>query len=152
MDSSWKLKKVCKRDVYHYLNIDNEVFHNAPIAEAGFLIFQRDSRTINFVEKWLDLCLDERLITDKNFCGLEQLSGFTDHRGDMPLLLLQRIFDNIEGRRIASQWGNHLKLREFRIKGEFLTDGRYWEEELWINSPYGTILTYDKEGTIVRAH
>jgi hypothetical protein len=110
------------------------------------MIFQKNKDTVAFVEEWLQLCLDEKLITDNNFSGLENIANYKDHRGDMPLLSVLRLKKGIEGFRNAAQWGNHLKMPAFRVEGEFLMDGKYWENEIYYNSPYGTILNYDKDG------
>lgn len=146
MDSSWKLSMLCKRDVFHYLNIDNENYYNAPLTEAFFMIFQKKPETVNFLIEWLSLCLDKKLIHQNSFSGLNEISNFKGHPCDMPLLAISRLKHNIEGFRNPSQFGNHLKLPEYRIEGEFLIEGKYWENEVYFNSPYGTLLTYDKEG------
>lgn len=146
MDSSWKLSMLAKRDVFHFLDIDNEDYHNAPLTEGYFMIFQRRAETIAFLEEWLQLCLNETLITDTNFSGLENLPNYKDHRGDMPLLSVLRLQKGIEGFRNPAQWGNHLKMPEYREDGEFLVDGKYWENEIYFNSPYKTILEFEREG------
>jgi hypothetical protein len=146
MDSSWKLSMLTKRDVFYYSNMDNPDGYNAPLTEAYFMIFQKNKDTVGFVEEWLQLCLDEKLITDTNFSGLENISNYKDHRGDMPLLSVLRLKKGIEGFRNPAQWGNHLKIPAFRVEGEFLIDGKYWENEIYYNSPYETLLEYDKDG------
>lgn len=146
MDSTWKLSMLCKRDIFHFLRIDDRIYHNSPLTEAYFMIFQKKNETIKFVKEWLSLCLNEKLITDENFSGLANLPEYKDNRGDMPLLSILRLQWKIQGYRNPSPWGNHLKLKEFRVDGEFLDNGSYLEDEIYRNSPYETILGYDKEG------
>jgi len=76
-----------KRDAFVYMNCDNPKYHNAPHLMAGWMIFQKTTFNLKFVEEWLKYCKDERIVTDMpNTCGLPNLGDFYEHRGDQSVL------------------------------------------------------------------
>jgi hypothetical protein len=75
-----------KRDCFYYMGCDEPRFWNAPQVQATFSMWSGGSAT-DFVAEWLRCCTDRRCITDDpNECGLENLSGFRDHRHDQSVL------------------------------------------------------------------
>jgi hypothetical protein len=146
MDSSWNLSTLVKRELFHFLQIDKEEYYSAPMTEAYFMIFQKNAHTIDFVKGWLKWCLVEKYVRPIMFTDIENPPQYKGHPCDMPLLAVKRILEGIEAFRNPSQFGNHLKMPEYRVAGEYLSEGKYREEEIFYNSPYGTLLKYDKEG------
>jgi hypothetical protein len=116
-----------KRDGFVLAGCDTRAFHDAPMLDASFLVFENSRRARAFVDEWLDLCSDPRILTDaRNTCGLPNLPDFVDHRHDQSVLSLLAARDAIRAFRPPSQYGNHLKPRAYRRRGE------------WLRAPYGT--------------
>jgi hypothetical protein len=74
-----------------------------------------------------------------NICGKPNLDEFIDHRHDQSVLSLIATHYGLQGFRWPSQWGNHEKLPEYRVEGEFLAEP--YSIQPYTNSPYGTILS-----------
>ncbi len=78
-----------KRDAFVLTGTDEERYHEAIPIQASFSCWRACKESRLFVEEWLDLCSDRRLVTDDpNTCGKENLSGFREHRHDQSLLTL----------------------------------------------------------------
>ena len=145
MDENLPISQFTKRDTFHFMHMDNEECHQATGTQAYIQIYEKNNKTLAFVEEMLHFCQHENIITDApNISGNPNLPNFRDHKGDMPVLSLLRLKHSIEGFRNPSQWGNHSKLPEYRVDQEWLMKGHYLEQ-LFDNSPYGTIFHWDKE-------
>jgi hypothetical protein len=143
-DKNYHISHIAKRDVFELLKFNTEKYYYAPATQAYIQIYQKNEKTLEFVQEWLNICQDEQIITDsENICGLPNFPDFRSHKGDMPILSLLRIKYNIEGFRNPSQWGNHSKLPEWRIEGELLATANY-SEEIFTNSKYPTIFQWNK--------
>jgi hypothetical protein len=76
-----------KRDAFVYMDCDAPVFWDHCQVQAGFSVWQKSPLAISFVQKWLDYCLDPRIVSDApNVCGLPNNCGFMDHRHDQSVL------------------------------------------------------------------
>jgi len=83
------MEKWTRKDVFHYLNIDNEKAHTDFMVEAGMITFKKCQDSIDLLEEWYELCMDDRGIVedrDENLCGLENGFIFVDHRHDQSIL------------------------------------------------------------------
>jgi GT2 family glycosyltransferase/tetratricopeptide (TPR) repeat protein len=110
-----------KRDCFVRLGCDEPRFHAAEQVSAGFLVLEKNRRSEAFVQDWLDACTIPDVINDDpNTCGLPNLEGFQEHRHDQSVLSLLAEREGIPRFRDPSQWGNHLKLHEYRTPGEFV--------------------------------
>jgi len=74
-----------KRDCFVLMGCDSQFYHDSVQLEAGVIGLKKGATPI--IEKWYNLCKDERLLTDiPNSCGLSNLPGFKDHRHDQSIL------------------------------------------------------------------
>jgi hypothetical protein len=80
-------KNWTKRDCFYYMECDNEKYWNTTQLEAGFCVFKKTQKNIDFVNEWLNFCSNEDILVMKeNTCGLKNLNGFIDHRYDQSVL------------------------------------------------------------------
>lgn len=86
-----KNSKYTKRDAFVYMDCDTPKYHNAVALQNTWFLIQKSSFTEKFVDEWLRYNLDERIASyvKPNTCGLPDLVGFVENRGD------QSIFTNL---------------------------------------------------------
>jgi hypothetical protein len=120
-----------KRDSFILMNCDSKDYWYSLQCDASFGLFRKSDKTIHFLNEWMSYCTDERILTDSdNICGKNNLPGFIEHRWDQSILsLLAKRFE-IPLFRMPSQFGNHYKSPEFRIKGEFNCVNQYKQKQL----------------------
>jgi FkbM family methyltransferase len=96
--------KYTKRDAFVYMDCDTPKYHNAIALQNTWFLLQKSDFTENFINEWLQYNLDERIASyvKPNTCGLPDLLGFVENRGD------QSIFTNL-----AIKYG----IRSFRGAG-----------------------------------
>jgi hypothetical protein len=96
--SSDRARNKCytKKDCFVLMNCDNEVYHNAPMIEAGTLVFKKTSLNEKFLNEWLFYCKNKNIITDiPNILGKND-KEFIDNRYDQSVLSNLRIKYNME--------------------------------------------------------
>jgi hypothetical protein len=155
-----KLNRIwTKRDCFIMMGCDSEKYYNSEQLSAGFQIYIKNDRSIQFLEEYLHFCRKKEIITDiQNTLGLDNLPEFIDHRHDQSVLSLLAIKHQIEIFRDPSQWGNYMKMEEYREPGEFLdmNDSKFpcylsvksYSNLPYINSPYYTLLNHHRERPI----
>lgn len=117
---------------------------NAKQVSAGFQIYKKTSRSLEFVKEWLTYCCKPGLIEDtiENETPID--NRFIEHRHDQAILTNLVIRDGIKLYRDPSQGGNHLKHLSNRINGEWLQQPyKYvnsWDD--YVNSDYPTIINH----------
>ncbi|NEQ45236.1 MAG: FkbM family methyltransferase [Leptolyngbya sp. SIOISBB] len=86
-----KNSKYTKRDAFVYMDCDSPRYHNAVALQNTWFLLQKTSFTEKFVDEWLKYNLDERIASyvKPNTCGLPDIIGFVENRGD------QSIFSNL---------------------------------------------------------
>ncbi len=148
-----KAQAWCKRDAFIFTGCDNPDYYQSDKVMGGLLLFRKCERAIRLVEEWLQwCCLPGAINDDPSKLGVE-LEGFTDHRHDQALLGLLLKKHGIIPYRNPSIWGNHLKMPEYRVKGEHLfypfrlqeDFGKYSDEPDRL-SPYGTLVELNRKG------
>jgi len=99
-----KNAKYTKRDAFVYMNCDSPIYYNAPALQNTWFLLQKSVFAETFVNEWLRYNLDERIASyvKPNTCGLPDILGFVENRGD------QSIFTNL-----AIKYG----IRSFRGAG-----------------------------------
>jgi hypothetical protein len=118
-----------KRDCFVWMNCDSERYWNAKQAMGGFQVYIKNKKSMKFVREFLRFCQIPRILEDQlagwpNKCGLPDLQGFRAGRNDQSVLSTLAVKYRLKLFRDPSQNGNHLKILEFREKGE------------WLNYPY----------------
>lgn len=83
--------KYTKRDAFVYMDCDLPRYHNAVALQNTWFLLQKNKFTEKFISEWLTYNLDERIASyiKPNTCGLPDLLGFVENRGD------QSIFTNL---------------------------------------------------------
>ena len=86
-----------KRDTFHYMGCDSEIYWIDKQIEAGIIGIKKSADTIKFIEEYLFYCKDPLVIKGgKNLCGKENLRGFIDHRYDQSILTILKTKHNIQ--------------------------------------------------------
>lgn len=77
-----------KRDAFVYMNCDEPRYHKARQVQATWMLLQKNDFSLNFVSEWLKYNLDERIASYylPNTCGLPNLPGFKENRGDQSIV------------------------------------------------------------------
>ncbi|MEM6838549.1 MAG: FkbM family methyltransferase [Cyanobacteria bacterium P01_C01_bin.120] len=86
-----KNSKYTKRDAFVYMDCDSQKFYGAKALQNTWFLLQKNEFTQKFVNEWLQFNLDERIASyvKPNTCGLPNILGFVENRGD------QTIFSNL---------------------------------------------------------
>lgn len=86
-----KNSKYTKRDAFVYMNCDSPKYYNATALQNTWFLLQKNDFSEKFVNEWLQYNLDERIASyvKPNTCGLPDILGFVENRGD------QSIFTNL---------------------------------------------------------
>jgi len=112
---------------------------------ASFQVYKKNKESMEFVKEWLEICCSKNNIDDSCLDNKINLDEFKEHRHDQSILSLLAIKNNIEIFRDPTQWGNRLKLNEFRENGEFIENKLYLEEFVYSNSSYPTLLNHHRK-------
>ena len=133
-----------KRDCFVLMDADEPSYHQAQMLDASFLVLRNRGITPELVCEWQEYCSRAQAVTDQpNACGLPNLPGFIDHRHDQSVLSLLAVRYGVETFRSASQLGNHMKLEQYRVPGEWLSQP-YGSRGVFGNSPYPTLLDHHR--------
>lgn len=83
--------KYTKRDAFVYMNCDSSKYYYAAALQNTWFLLQKNDFAEQFVDEWLHYNLDERIASyvKPNTCGLPDILGFVENRGD------QSIFTNL---------------------------------------------------------
>lgn len=149
-----------KRDCFVLMEAEKERFWNGSQVDAAFCLFKNNEHTRNFVMEWLSYCTDERILSDSsNVMGKKNFFGFHFHRHDQSVLSLLAIKYGLTLFRQPTQFGNHYKIREYRVKGEFncvnqfkTRQVQYYSSQPLQNSRYFQLLDHHrrKKGSPVK--
>ena len=83
-------QKWCKRDCFVFMGLDEPRYHRATAMQATWLVLQKNEFTQKLVAEYLHYTLDERVASydNRRVCGLPDLPGFAENRGDQSVLSL----------------------------------------------------------------
>jgi len=138
-----KNKYWAKRDVFVLMGLDKETYWNSPQVNANFQIYKKTKASLSFVKEWLDYCCNEQILTDSpNISGLPNFENLFAHIHDQAIISLLAEKYNIELYRCPSQFGNHYKTQDFRMKNEFLL--LPYNKLPKSNSLYGTLTNHHR--------
>jgi len=142
-------KKWTKRDCFVLMNCDSELYWSGEQALGSFQVYIKNKNSAGFLKKWLSFCLNKHIITDiPNVGELTNFTEFKDHRHDQSILSILAIKYNIKLFRDPTQWGNYLKLPQFRKPEEFLSSD--YSANPQIDSPYGTLLNHHRKRKAIK--
>jgi hypothetical protein len=99
--------KWSRRDAFVLMNADVPEIHNAVHVQNTWFIVQNVPEVVKFLQEWLHFNVDERIATyvKPNVCGLPDLEGFIENRGDQTIasiLLAKRKILTFRG------WGGYI--------------------------------------------
>lgn len=80
-------KRYIKKETYKFMNVDEKLANQIQL-DGSSIIIRKSAQSIKYIKKWLDLCSDERLLTDKRFSNIPEDKDFRDHRHDQAILTL----------------------------------------------------------------
>ena len=96
-----------KRDAFVLMECEGRGFEHSRQRLASFIVVRKSAFSIEFLDKYLDYCTDERILTDaENVCGLPNFDGFIEHRHDQSVFSLLTKKYGLKAFRDPSQWGN----------------------------------------------
>ncbi|MCM5528543.1 hypothetical protein [Parasegetibacter sp. NRK P23] len=141
-----------KRDCFVRMNADAPAYWLAIQCDASFALFRKGSDSVKFVQEWLNYASNESILTDiPNSSGKRNLPGFIEHRHDQSILSILAKKYGYSLYRQASQYGNHYKMPELRVPGEFNCVSQRYQQEVsfyaqnWFsNSPYPQLLHHHR--------
>jgi hypothetical protein len=141
-----------KRDCFVAMDCDYPEYWDHPQVQATFSIWQKKTKTIEFIGEWLNWCERPEVITDEpNRLGLPNFDGFVTHRHDQSVLTnlvikhklkcigdtkttlsgdkdMNNVIDYVCGAK------NRIKNREIRkrlhIRGKKITDPAWWHRNI----------------------
>lgn len=88
-DTTHKERTWTKKDAFLLLECDKPEFAESNQRRASFLLLKKSQASIEFIDEWLSLAQDERLITDiDNTLGSDNYAGFEEHRHDQSIFSL----------------------------------------------------------------
>ena len=91
-----KTSKWTKGDCFYEVNKDKDYkFSDENQLQGTYIFFKKCDFSVNFVEKWLSLCTNEKLITDSPNINMNNLPDFIDHRHDQSIFSLLSYNENI---------------------------------------------------------
>lgn len=94
IENIYKNIQYTKRDCFHLMNCDNELYHNSMQIEAGICGFKKNKYTIDLLNEWLFFCQNYDVISDNEY--LPRYSNFIEHRHDQSILTNIIIKNNIK--------------------------------------------------------
>jgi hypothetical protein len=79
-----------KRDCFYFMGLDHQAAHNAIAMQATWFVIEKNDFTVGLAHEYLHYTLDERVASYQNdrVCGLPDLPGFIENRGDQSVLSL----------------------------------------------------------------
>lgn len=121
-------KDWCKRDAFIKCECDEDACIYGHQVEASYILVKKDERSMAFLDRWQNYCLDRQINTDdENILGKENYCGFRENRHDQTALSLAAYKEGIIAHRGFSDSS------EYRIYKKRLDEWGCWgysEEEL----------------------
>jgi hypothetical protein len=91
-----KTSKWTKGDCFYEINKNNKTdFADVNQLQGTYVFFRKCEYSVSFVERWLSLCENENLITDKANVNMNNFDDFIDHRHDQSIFSLLCYNENI---------------------------------------------------------
>jgi hypothetical protein len=143
-----------KRDTFVLMGCDEPVYWYGPHCDASMCLFRKCQATMEFVAEWQRYASNENILTDLPNISGPNLEAYQDHRHDQSVLSLLAQQHRIPLYRSPSQFGNHYKMYDFRVAGEFNCTSQ-WDQQLvayystlpYYNSFYGQLVNHHRSKT-----
>ncbi len=119
------------RCCFVFMSCDNEAYWNARHVDASFCLFRKTKQSELLLKEWLQYATDERIMTEQIVdCGKKNLPDFIEFRWDQSILSLLAKKYEVPLYRMPSQYGNHYKMPELRIPGEFNCVNQLYQKQV----------------------
>lgn len=142
------IRRFTKKRLFEITNTETLNYLDAQCVKANVYLFKKTAFSLAFAKEYLDWCLDRNKLLDEELLNLPLLEEdpiyIGKHNHDQGIISLLRVKYNLPGYRVLFQHGNHSKLLEFRIEGEWIMNEDYCN--VFENSPYGQKMIWDKDG------
>lgn len=125
IESQWTQKSVFK----YFDNFSEDLLLSNQIM-ATFVVFKKNSESLDFVESWLSLCCNENILVKQND---KQSVVYKGHREDQSIL---SVFAKIRGIKPFSDPSDHGRFPEMYLKLDRLFRLKSKENEFTINKSY----------------
>lgn len=103
----------CKKDSFVLMNCDTDEYINGKHLNASYQIYQKNGKTMNFINEYLENCQNINILTDTPNQHGPNYNGYYDHRHDQSVLSLLAIKHEINPLVDPSEWGNKCGIRGF---------------------------------------
>lgn len=104
----WKNNMWTKQDCFNLMNCKSNDYILGNQVEASFQLYKKNSKSVSFVNEYLNFCQNEYILTDLPSITGPELPEFREHRHDQSILSLLAIKYNIKTEHPPTQWGEHL--------------------------------------------
>lgn len=143
-DFRHKIKKYTKMDCFYLMGCMEDKYKESYCLNAGIQVYRKTAFTLSFVDEWLNFCKNELILTDipNKFTACND-EGFVDHRHDQSVLSILAVKYGLEIYRDPTQWGDYLKLPEFRNESDYIEED--YSSTPMENSHYPTILNHHRK-------
>lgn len=106
-ESQFLEKQYTKRDAFIIADLDVPEIYDSKHRICSFFLIKKTKLSVQFIEEFLSLACDERMITDSvNQLGKENYPEFIEHRHDQSIFSLLTKKYKFIAFRDPSQWGN----------------------------------------------
>jgi len=92
----WQNYMWCKKDTFALMNCDTKEYHYGPQIDAAYQLYQKNDKTIAFLEEYCKYAADNRIITDEPSTLGDNFPEFVDHRHDQAIASLLAIKHKIK--------------------------------------------------------
>tara|TARA_R110000822_G_scaffold1158_2_gene5187 strand:+ start:3972 stop:4727 length:756 start_codon:yes stop_codon:yes gene_type:complete len=84
----WLNRQWTKMDCFNLMNCNTDAFINGEQTDGAYQLYQKNSSTIEFIDEYLKLCTDVRVVSDEPNITGDNFPDFIDHRHDQSVLSL----------------------------------------------------------------
>jgi hypothetical protein len=114
----WINKHWTKTDCFVLMDCDTEKYTEGNQVDACYQIYQKNSKSIEFVQEYLKYCKNIHIVSDFPSMTNKRpnYTCFRDHRHDQSVLSLLAIKHNVHIEREPSQWGYRTEENRSKIK------------------------------------
>lgn len=127
-------KQFTKQLVFEALNCDCKDYSETNQFSATFIVIRNCEYSRNFVKKWLSLCENEKLLSDK-YDGEKNPDCFVAHREDQSILSLLAKKEHIRMHKDPTQYG--------KLPEKYRNDGWLFKKAI-TDDKYGMILVHHR--------
>jgi len=108
----WQNFMWTKRDCFVLMDCNTSTYHQGSQADGAYQLYQKNTKTINFLTEYFNYCTDPRIVTDEPNVTGDNHPQFIDHRHDQSVLSLLAIKNKIKLQPCPSECGVGLQPKD----------------------------------------